>query len=1109
MKLPSDKAHYETHLEGYIVSKLEAQGWLVGENKHYDPEYAVYPEDLFNWIKVSQPQKWDALVKSNGDKTQDRLLDRLGGELNKKGMINVFRKGFSMAGAGEISLTESAPEDSRNQESIRLYKANILRVVPQLKYNPTREFAIDLVFFINGLPMATVEIKTEFNQSLDDAINQYKNDRKPIDPKTKRKEPLLLPKRGAIVHFAVCENEIAMTTELDGENTQFLPFNKGNDGHAGNPPANTSSGEDYPIAYFYDYVLQPDNWLRIFHNFIYIEKKKKMELTGRWYEQERLIFPRYHQFDAVTKIINDVKKNGVGLNYLCEHSAGSGKTSTISWICHSLVGLRHDDGKPFYDSVIVITDRNVLDSQLQEAIKQLEHQQGMIENISRDDKGKKGISKSKQLESALISAKPIIVVTIQTFPYVMDAILSNATLSKRNYAVVIDEAHTSQTGKTASKLQATLSYETNDELTIEDFISSIQKNRVQSQNLSYFAFTATPKHSTLMLFGRTADGQEASDDNLPQSFHLYPQRQAIEEGFILDVLKGYVSYGTAFKLGNEALKDEKRVNKRQAKKTLAKWMSLHATNVTQKVKFIIEHFHHNVANMLNGQAKAMIVTSSRPAAVRYKLALEKFIHDNPDYKEYRVLVAFSDKVTGKQVKHADDKNAENGDIFNVNDDDEFTEASMNPDAPSDLRIAFDRPEYRLMVVANKFQTGFDQPKLCAMYIDKVIGNEIEVVQTLSRLNRKTTGKDRVFIIDFVNEPQHVLNSFKKYDSGAEIESIQDPNVVYTLRDNIDEVGLITDNDLELFKNARFKTIQDVSKSTVDENTHAELFKATDRIARLYNEKITMLKNAIETQEAAFNKAKDEGNKTGAEQADYERKQLDVELQTLSRFKSDLNKFSRVYSYVAQLIDFNDPDLEVLASFCSLLAKRLNGLNAKQIDVSGLVLTGFSIFKKKDLETGGTSPTGESGDAEKSGNQVLEGIKGNSNNELTPTQMIYLNEILDVLEKTFGDISTTTEQIILINHILTILNKDNNVVSQIQNNPKEVAIQGNLQGAVDKAIIQALSSHTALTKILLKMDENTRASMIELLYEHVKEGKLIDLETLTKLMDDEGDDDEND
>lgn len=1087
MSILDDKAHYEKHLESYIVEQLKLNDWVVGQSKNYHIDYALYPEDLITWIKATQPEKWEKLSAINGANTEKVLLDRLDTELNKKGTITVFRNGFNIAGAGTIDVSESAPEDLRNQTTIAKYNANILRVVPQLKYHPSKDSGIlDLVFFINGLPMATVEIKTEFNQSIEDAIDQYRNDRQPIDPKTKRKEQLLTPKRGAIVHFAVCESEIYMTTALDGANTFFLPFNKGNNGHEGNPSADPSKGEVYPIDYFWKYILERNHWLNIFHHFVYIEKKNKVDLYGNWSVQERLMFPRYHQFDAVTEIVKDLTKNGVGTNYLCEHSAGSGKTSTISWLCHSLIRLREDDGTPFYNSIIVVTDRTVLDAQLQDAIQQIDHQKGLIAAINRDDKENSGKSKSKQLEDALLSNKPIIIVTIQTFPHVMEAILTHTSLSDRNYGIVIDEAHTSQTGSTASKLQATLALKSSEDmanLTVEELLEQIQKSRVQSKSISHFAFTATPKHSTKMLFGTLKEGE-----TVPDSFHKYTQRQAIEEGFILDVLKGYVPYTTAYKLGGDAVHNDKRVDGRSAKKALAKWMNLHATNVTQKVKFIVEHFHYNVANLLNGQAKAMIVTSSRPAAARYKIALENYIEKNPDYSEYRVLVAFSGKLTGKQLSHDDDGSVSEGGIFAFEEDAEFTEANMNADIPnSDLRITFDRPEYRLMVVANKFQTGFDQPKLCAMYLDKKIGNEVEVVQTLSRLNRTTTGKDQIYIIDFVNDPDWIVECFKKYDNGAEILEVQDPNVVYTIKDSLDDSNLYTEEDLEQFKVARFKTIREIANDSFDGNKHPDLFKATDRVVRLYNHKLKMLNEAIEIQENAFNQATAQGNTQGAEQAEFERKQLSSELLAHTDFKNNLGKFARIYSYVAQLIDFGDPELENLAAFSKLVSKRLNGLPTKEVDISGLVLTGYGIFKKK--------LNGQDDGPDTPDISPLEPIIPKATGEKAPTQLNYLKDVIDMISAAFGDVSTKAEQVIYINHLATILRKNDVVMAQVENNSEEILLKGNLPTAVKSAIIQALGSHQALSSLLLKSDDQAINNIIKVLCKVLQSGHDIDLTKL--------------
>ncbi|SHF46024.1 Type III restriction enzyme, res subunit [Ruegeria intermedia] len=418
--------HHEKHLEAYVVQKLVEQGWLLGSSDHYDQDHAMYPEDIEAWVQTTQKAKWDKLVALNGDKARKVLMDRLDAALEKNGTIHVLRRGFAIAGCGHIDMSEAAPEDKRNEDVLHRYAANRLRVVPQLKYHPGRELAIDLGLFLNGLPVATVELKTDFTQSAESAREQYKTDRLPVDPVTKRKHPLLTFKRGAIVHFAMSDSEIWMTTRLAGENTFFLPFNKGFDGHGGNPPR--EDGE-YPVAYFWEEICRPDAFLRIFHNFVYVEKKNVVDLKGNWTLKETLISPRFHQFDAVNKMIADARVNGPGQAYLCEHSAGSGKTSTIAWTAHDLVKLRTDDGKPIIDTVIIVTDRNVLDGQLQDAVQQIDHQKGLIAAIDRETSSK---SKSQQLAEAMLKGTPIIVVTLQTFPYAMEAVLTETSLKDVN-----------------------------------------------------------------------------------------------------------------------------------------------------------------------------------------------------------------------------------------------------------------------------------------------------------------------------------------------------------------------------------------------------------------------------------------------------------------------------------------------------------------------------------------------------------------------------------------------------------------------------------------------------------------------------------------------------
>lgn len=1068
-------AHQEKHFEMYIVTKLKALGWRVGDTKDYDTERALYPDDLVAWLEATQPEKWAKFCKDNAAKPLEALMDKLAKVLEKDGTMHALRRGFSVAGCGHIDLSEAAPEDQRNAEVIKRYAANILRVVPQLKYHPARELAIDLVFFINGIPVATVEVKTDFTQSAAAAVEQYKTDRLPVDPKTKRREPLLTFMRGAIVHFAMSDSDIQMATKLDGENSYFLPFNQGNEGHAGNP---VRKDKEYPVAYFWEQVCQRDAWLRIFHGFVYVEKKDVVDLKGNWSKKETLIFPRYHQWSAVNAMIADAKDNGAGMQYLCEHSAGSGKTSTIAWTAHDLIKLRRDNGEAIFNSVIIVTDRTVLDGQLQDAVKQIDHQFGVIAAIDRQKSSK---SKSKQLAEALIAGTPIIVVTIQTFPYAMEAIVTEKGLKDKNFAIIIDEAHASQTGTNATKLQAALSLSSKGDMagmSVEELLEQLQKSRVRPKNLSHFAFTATPKHSTFMLFGRTKDGGKPSKTNLPAAFHKYPMRQAIEEGFILDVLKGYTPYQTAFNLAKQ-LEDKKRVSGKAAKRALAQWMSLHPTNVTQKVQFIIEHFSKNVAALLDGKAKAMVVTSSRAAAVRYKKGFDRYIEKHPEHAGIRSLVAFSGKLTGKQVIHTDDERLA-GDVFEVDAAEEFTEVNMNPGVSGqDLRIAFERPEYRVMLVADKFQTGFDQPKLVAMYIDKKIGNDVEIVQTLSRLNRTAPGKDETFIIDFVNAPENVRRAFSMYDDGALIEDAQDLDVVYEIKKQLDEHGLYEGEDLDAFKQARFKSLRDITQA--QEPQHKALYAATERPTRLYNQKLKMLRDAIATWESAYEKARIGKDQAGMKSADHQRKDTAEQVAALMGFKSGLARFCRTYAYIAQLIDFGDPELENFAAFAKLLAKRLNGVPADNVDLKGLVLSGFDIKARteraeSDEKKPGLKPVGPGG-------------RGKAD------EPDYLKEIIERLNHLFGNATPLRDQATFVNHITSIAEESDVVMAQVENNTREQALKGNLPGAVQQGVVRALSSHQKLATQVLKADRQAMAALTDLIYELIRDKRKIDLDDL--------------
>ena len=905
--------HHECELERHIVAQLAAAGWRVGDSAAYDRARALYPEDVVGWLRDSQPKAWARLEALNGAGTEAVVLDRLVKVLDSAegGTVNLLRRGFAVAGGGQLAMSQALPEDDRNATVIARYQANRLRVVPQLVYSLDSAERLDLAFFINGLPVATVELKTDFTQSVEAAMAQYRDDRPPKNAKTGRAEPLLAFKRGAVVHFAMSDSDIRMTTRLAGADTFFLPFNRGHDGAAGNPPGD---GGDYPVAYLWQRVLQRDPWLRIFHRFVLLERKPFEDAQGKTQFRETLVFPRFHQWESVTAMVDAVRREGAGQPYLIQHSAGSGKTNTISWTAHELIRIRQPDGEPYFHSVIVVTDRTVLDQQLQDAIAQIEHQTGVVRAIDRESSP---LPKSQQLAAAMLAGTPIIVCTLQTFPHAQKLILSEQSLRGRRFAVVIDEAHSSTGGSTADDLRYVLTGQSEaewDKLSADERLSVWQASRLgpgqRPGNASYFAFTATPKHSTLSLFGRPRDTTApASQANPPAPFHTYTMQQAIDEEFILDVLRNYTSYAIALRVGTAfTAAGDRRVDKKSGGRALARWLSLHPTNIGQKVQLIAEHFRGSVAHLLGGQAKAMIVTPSRAAAVKYHLELERYCQRN-GYNNVHAMVAFSGDVPNADAKEAGFPDAH-----------AFNEGNLNPglnlgSGVRDMRKAFDTAEYRVMIVANKFQTGFDQPKLVAMYLDKKVSG-VEAVQTLSRLNRKMAGKDKTYVIDFANEAKEILAAFRTFYRDAQVSDVQDPNIVYDLRQKLDATLLYDTAEVRAF-----------AAAVVDPGvTHQKLFSLTQAPADRFNAQLKQLNDAIDTWERAWRRADESGDPAGKEQAkaiaEAQRAEMAKARDKLLVFSEGLAKFVRSYEYVAQLVDFADPELEGFASFARLLRQRL-------------------------------------------------------------------------------------------------------------------------------------------------------------------------------------------
>lgn len=1011
----------EIAFQNDIIEALKVDGWLVGHTKDYDAERALYSEDLIGYVQETQPKEWDKLAKHYPDPAE-ALLKAVVKARAKRGTLGVLRHEVKDLSA-RIRCCTFRPDHDLNPDLVARYAANRLRVVSELIYSPHGGAGrIDLVLFVNGIAVATLELKSEFKQSLEQAKMQYMFDRPPVDPATKKPEPLLAFNTGALVHFAVSQYEVAMTTRLAGKQTFFLPFNRGTaDQGAGNDQPETG----YATEYLWREVFQRDHWLAILGRFMHLQEEWKEDASGKKYKKETLIFPRYHQWDAVRKLIGATRSEGPGHKYLIQHSAGSGKSNSIAWLAHQLASLHTEDGEKRFDSVIVITDRTVLDDQLQDTIYQFEHAQGVVARVSREEgEG----SKSDQLAQALIAKTPIIIVTIQTFPFVLEAVQQHSGLSERSFAVIADEAHSSQTGATARKLREVLIAEQLDgdeEVSAEDVLAATLKARKASSNISYFAFTATPKAKTLELFGRVPQSlTEGLGEGLPEAFHVYSMRQAIEEGFILDVLQNYTSYQTAWKLAHPD--GDAEVDSKKAAVRIAKWVRLHPHNIAQKVEVIVEHFRANVAKLLGGEAKAMVVTSSRKEAVRYKLAMEKYATEK-GYDNVLPMVAFSGEVVDKEVGP-----------------EPFTENNMNPGLKGrDLRTAFKTPDYNVMIVANKFQTGFDQPKLVAMYVDKKLKG-VDCIQTLSRLNRTHPGKDTTFVLDFVNDPADVLADFRLYYRTAELQEASDPNLVHELYDSLTEEGIFWPQEVEGFAQAYFdpKASQDVLTK------HCK--PAKDRFAARYKQVMQTVKEV----QADLKVAKAANSESAIKSAEAALSDVKQQKDVLDTFKRNLAAYVRLYEFVSQLIDFDDPELEKLSVYAAHLRPLLAEEQLEEdIDLSGLSMTHYRLAEKR------TQALKLAEEADEDEGYGLKGITSVGGHAPRDQKTEKLAEILERLNDLFAAEGLDDKDVVqVVESVGGQLKKNQKVMDQVANNSYEDAMLGDFPKAINDAVIDSMSVH---------------------------------------------------
>jgi type I restriction enzyme R subunit len=895
----------------YQAGSFTPGGYRERDPGDYNRERCIVPGDLYDFIVATQPEEWADLKENIDGDPKRHLVQRVSKEIKKRGTLNVLRRGVNLYGC-RFDLVYFEPSTGRNPDLQEKYRANVFSVVRQLPYSVSTGHTLDLCLFLNGLPLFTAELKNPLTgQSFRDAIHQYRSDRDPREP--------FFEFGRCLAHFAVGSEEVHMTTELKGEDTTFLPFNRGYDGGAGNPP----SAHGHRTSYLWEQVWARDSVLDLLQHFIAtIEEIEDGEPTG----EETLIFPRYHQMRAVRRLVEDAREEGPGQRYLIQHSAGSGKSISIAVLAHQLAFLHDETDQSVFDTVIVVTDRRVLDKQIAQVILQFEQERGVVADIEEGATG---------LEDALGSGKRIVVVTLQTFPHVAEAIRKQG---QRDFAVIIDEAHSSQTGEYRKHMNDTLSatslaeaeeQDETEDADLEDKIMAEIENRGRQPNVSNFAFTATPKAKTLELFGEEQPGGGY------EPFDVYSMRQAIDEGFILDVLQNYTTYNDYFRLLKQ-VEDDPRYDTKQASRLLKSFVSVHEHTIREKVKIITEHFATKVSHRIGGRAKAMVVTRSRLHAVRFKRVLDRYLEEQG--YDYEALVAFSGTVEDEGI--------------------EYTEAGMNGFSDARTRSEFERDANRFLVVANKFQTGFDQPLLHTMYVDKKLGG-VNAVQTLSRLNRTHPDKEETMVLDFVNDAEDIQEAFDPYYERTTLQEGTDPNRLYDLEHRIREFGIITGEDLDAFAEVWY-----------DGGTQKALHGVLDRCVDRY--------------EAAPEE----------EQADFRRQ---------------LGRYVRLYAFLAQVVPFEDVELEkfyVLAK--PLLSKLLARLDPSDVPDELLQYVDIDSYRIQETRSGtveieqgeeplppqseGGSSGGSSGPEKEPLSAILERLNEKFGYDFTEEDRVFLKQL---------------------------------------------------------------------------------------------------------------------
>lgn len=911
--------NFEEAIESFLISP--EGGYQKGSPDDLNRATALDEDTFINFIKTTQPTEWEKHTRNYPNNPEQALLRRFQEEVSATNVLQVLRHGFKDRGV-KFYPCYFKPETTMNPEHNKRYSQNILHCTRQMKFSLLDERSIDIVLLLNGIPVVSMELKNQFTgQDVSNAISQYKFDRA-------TKDKMFEFKQRVLVHFAVDLYDVYMTTRLQGASTYFLPFNQGSNG-AGNVggKGNPQIEDDYLTSYLWKRVLKKNSLMEILQKYIHLKvediKDKDGKITGK---KETMIFPRYHQLDVVTKLLEDVKENGSGKNYLIQHSAGSGKSNSIAWLAHRLQSLHDKNDEVIFNSVIVVTDRKILDSQLQDTIYQFDHIDGVVRPITKG---------SESLKTALNDGAKIIITTLQKFPYIYQDVQATG----KRYAVIVDEAHSSQSGTAAKKLKVALGdteevleqyarEEAEEESKMEDYEDNLVKElstHGMHKNISFFAFTATPKNKTLQLFG------EKQENGTYRPFHIYSMRQAIEEGFILDVLQNYTTYRQYYKIAKK-IEGDPEYDKAKGARAVSRFESLHPHNIAQKTAIIIEHFREVTKNKIDGKAKAMVVTASRLHAVRYLFEFRRYIQEH-NYTDLDVLVAFSGSLEDEGQEWTEEK-------INKTKDGEVIKENQ-------LKKYF-HDEFDMLIVAEKYQTGFDEPLLHTMFVDKKL-NSVKAVQTLSRLNRTTRGKEDTFVLDFANTQEEIQRAFQPFYEATVLEDETDPNLIYTLKRQLDDFHVYQEREVEEFAKKFYqKTIPTLSILS------------------------PILKPAIERYEALEDKQKDE-------------------------FKSLIHGFNRSYSFITQICRMFDKDMQKLYVFTKYLTKLLPKNNSEKINLEDALL--LEYYKLQKTAEGNITLEKTEG--------VVPGIKGDAGSGSKEKEKRSLSEILDKFNKKFG--TTFTEQ----------------------------------------------------------------------------------------------------